>query len=101
MPITINLSLVLSLLGLITGIIAILTFAGTRKKVAIEEGKHLALVDELRKDLNHAYDKIRKLEEESRGNDKILIAMQTDIKHILASIEKLSEAISRRTGDCI
>jgi len=94
-------SMVFGFMGFVVGITTLLTFASNRRKTAVEEGKHLATIEELRRDLDHACDKIRTLENEARENDKRLAEMQTDIKHILKTLEEVKRALNKKTGECV
>lgn len=91
-------SLIFGGMGFLTGITVLIAFATNRRDRAVEEGKHLSTVAELRRDLDHAYEKIRNLEEASKESDENLKVMQNDIKHILAGVNALKDAFNAKFG---
>lgn len=79
---------VASILAFLVGLTALLGFILSRRQAAIEEGKHLESIQQLRRDLDQANVKIRELEDGSHGRD-------VSVGEIKANIERLLEAVRR------
>ena len=98
-PVTIDASALFGIVGFLVGISTLITFVSNRRKSAVEEGKRLACMEEIRRDLDHAYEKIHSLEKNEKETDKVLTEMRTDIKHILRALENVQSSLERRKGE--
>jgi len=96
MTVELDVSLILSLLAIITGIIAIATFAVARKKAAIEEGQHLEAVKQLRRDLDAIEIRTKALETSFQNQDRSIVQIATDIKYIREAIGKIEAKLDRQ-----
>jgi len=78
-----------SLLALLVSAIAIIGFVVARRKSAIEEGKHLETVQQIKRDLDHAYDKIHDLEKAFNERDVALAGIKADVKNVLDAVRRI------------
>jgi len=78
-----------SMVALIVSVLAIVTFIVARRKTAIEEGKHIQTVEQLQKDLERAYAKIRLLEDVSHERDVMTGEIKADVKHLLEAVKRI------------
>jgi septal ring factor EnvC (AmiA/AmiB activator) len=88
-----DITLVLPWLSLALGVIAIYKFAESKKERAMQEGRRHQEIEQLRKDLTNAHDKIRDLEKETRCFDLDLAEVKGDVKHILLVLEKIEKRL--------
>ena len=92
-----DITLVLPWLSLALGAIAIYKFAESKRINAMQEGRRQQEVEQLRKDLTSAHDKIRDLEKEHRCFDIDLAEVKSDVKHILVLLEKIEKRLENGT----
>jgi hypothetical protein len=90
-----NLSDVLPWLSLVVGLAAISKFYTDRRDRAIEEGKMQREIQQLRKDVDSAYLKMREIESAARCVDIDLASVQNDIKHILAALVRIENKLEQ------
>jgi len=86
-------SLILPWLSLILGLIAIYGFYNQRRINAMDQGKKQADIAQLRKDIDHAFDKLHLLEETSKCTDIDLAELKTDMKHVLGALERIERKL--------
>lgn len=82
-----------SVLAVLVSLAALITFAISRYRAAIEEGKHLATIDQLRADLTAAYEKIHKLETITHERDVIVGEIKADLKHVLEGLRRIEHKL--------
>ncbi len=80
---------VASIVALVVSLLAIAGFLIARRKAAIEEGKHLADVQQLRRDLDQARAKIHALEDASHERDLVTTEIKADVKHLLEAVTRI------------
>lgn len=91
-----TLELVLPWISTAVGLAALYGFFDQRKKVAMSEGQRNQEFFQLRKDLDHAYEKLHALEEGVRCTENDLTEVRTDIKHILAALGRIEDTLKGR-----
>jgi len=89
----IDVTTLLPWLSLALGVIAIYKFAESKRERAMQEGRRQQEIEQLRKDLTNAHDKIRDLEKETRCFDLDLTEVKSDVKHILSVLEKIERKL--------
>lgn len=92
----INITSFLPWLSFIIGLIAIYGFYNQRRAYAMEQGKKQADITQLRRDLDHAFEKIHSLEESGRCTDIDLAELRTDMKHVISSLERIEKKLEAR-----
>jgi hypothetical protein len=85
--------------ALVVSILAIVTFLATRRKTAIEEGKHLKTVEQLGKDLNNGHAKIRQLETVSHEQDVTIAEIKSDLKYLVGAVNRIEGKLDERIMD--
>jgi hypothetical protein len=80
---------VASIVALVVSLLAIAGFLIARRKVAVDEGKHLEAVRRLGEDLGHAYAKIHELEAASHERDVVTAEIKADVKHLLEAVARI------------
>jgi hypothetical protein len=84
-----------SILAVLVSVAALITFAISRYKAAIEEGKHLETVEQLRRDLSAAYDKIHQLESITHNRDMIVGEIKADLKHVRDGLKRIEHKLDQ------
>jgi hypothetical protein len=92
----IDISSVLPLISFIIGLIAIYGFYNQRRQTAMDQGKKQADILQLRKDIDHAFDKIQVLEKSGACTDKDLAELRTDMKHVLTALERIERKLESK-----
>ena len=88
-----DINLIMPWLSMAVALIAILRFSDYKRQGAVTEGKKCAEMEQLKRDIASAHDKVRDLEREHRGFDIEIVEMKSDIKHILQSITKIEKML--------
>lgn len=78
-----------SVTAFLVSVTAIVAFLVSRKKAAIEEGKQLKEVEQLRADLDRAHEKIRDLTIKVHAGDVSLASIGTDVKNLLEATKRI------------
>ena len=84
---------VLPWLSIAMGLIAIYKFIESKRTNIMQEGRRQQEIEQLRKDLTQAHDKIRDLEKETRCFDLDLAEVKGDVKHILDSLARIERKL--------
>jgi archaellum component FlaC len=90
-----ELHLILPWLSLAVGVIAISRFYFDRWDRAVEEGKMRGEIEQLRKDIDSAYAKMRDMENVARCVDVDIASIQSDIKHILSALVRIENKLEQ------
>lgn len=98
---TAEMTTVLAIIAVMGNLITIWKFISWIKEKAVEEGERQKTIKQLEKDLGHAYEKIRSLENSVNQTEKVIIEIRGDIKHILKTVEDLKNAFNSKNGGCI
>lgn len=93
MEITTGIALIGSGLSIMMALIAIVKFFDLRRQTVLDEGRRHEVIEQLRRDLDHAYEKVHSLEGDSKKMDRLMAEMKTDIKHILTAIQEIKEKL--------
>lgn len=88
-----DLSTILAVLAIAGNILSFIRFGSMAKEKAVAEGKHLETIDQLRRDLDRAYEKIRTLETAKGETEGDIIEIKNDLKHIIKAIERLEKKL--------
>lgn len=97
--IQLDLATVLSLLGLATGLIAIINFASQRKRTAVEAGKKEEVIEQLRRDLDRAHQKIRTMETCMQQSNLDTSRMAADMEWVKAALARIEARLARAEDD--
>lgn len=62
----------------------------------MDEGKKNLEIEQMRKDLDRAHEKIRNLEGLNAVNDKDIALMKKDIEYIKVSVDEIKEILNKR-----
>jgi 5-bromo-4-chloroindolyl phosphate hydrolysis protein len=89
-------AIIISVLSIIVSLIAIFNFLSQRRRAAMEEGKKDNEIEQMRKDLDRAHEKIRTLENCNAVNDKDIALMKRDIEYIKVSVDEIKEILNKR-----
>jgi len=76
-------------LSIIGTAIAIYAFLNQRRNNAVEQGKKQQEIEQLKKDLREAFEKLRILEKASSCTDVSIEGLKKDVKYIVMMIEKI------------
>jgi len=80
---------VASIVALVVSLLAIAGFLIARRKVAVDEGRHLEAVRRLGEDLNRAFTRIHELETASHERDVVTAEIKADVKNLLAAVARI------------
>jgi hypothetical protein len=83
-----------TLVSLIVGCTAIYNFSLARRQAAMAEGKRMQEQDQIRRDLDRAYEKIRVLETGGQTTALELVEIKTTLKYIRESIERMESKLN-------
>jgi uncharacterized protein YlxW (UPF0749 family) len=92
-----SIELIIPWVSLIVGLIAVASFATQRKKAAMDEGRRLADIGQLRKDLDRAFEKVHALEASRSCTDIDIAELKTDMKHVIAALERIENRLAGAT----
>ena len=84
-----DMAFILSILAILGSLLNFWKFGTAVKERALAEGKHLETIDQLRRDLDRAYEKIRTLECDTGKVEGDIIEIKNDIKHMLKAVERM------------
>jgi len=82
-------------LSILVALAAIAKFFDLRRHTVLDEGRRREVIEQLRRDLDHAYEKVRELERDNKKTDRMMVEMKTDIKHILKSLDEIKEKLEK------
>ena len=85
----------LPIISILVGVSAIIGFFSNRKAAAVLEGKRQKELEQLEKDVMAAHEKIRQLEEAGKCTDGDIRELKTDMKHVIAALERIEAGISK------
>lgn len=85
-----------TVVAILVGLSALVTFWTTRRRAVLEEGKKAQEVEQLKRDLDRAHEKIRQIEIKLTSAEGDMRELKTDVKHILAAINRLEQKIDVR-----
>lgn len=88
-------SLAAAVVAVVVGLSTLYSFGVSRRKAAMEEGKKDERFQQMAKDLERAFDKIRTLESANHVSDKSLGEIKIMLANIKESLDKLSEKFDR------
>lgn len=91
-----TLPLIASAVSIVVGISALISFYGTRRRAAIEEGKMLARHEATASHIADHERRIDALELRAGNMDTVIAEIRTDQRHILDAIREIKTALDRR-----
>ncbi len=91
-----GIAIIISILSVMVSLITIYNFFLQRRKAAMNEGKKNLEIEQMRKDLDRAHEKIRNLEGLNAVNDKDIALMKRDIEYIKASVDEIKDILNKR-----
>lgn len=86
-----DIATLMAVLAIAGHVLSFLRFGSLAKERAVAEGKHLETIDQLRRDLDRAYEKIRMLEGTTNTTEGDIIEIKNDLKHIIKAIERMEK----------
>jgi hypothetical protein len=88
-----DLALIVAVTALIGNVLSFIRFGSFARDKAIEEGRRHETMEQLRRDLVAAHDKIRILEKGHGEMEGDIIEIKSDLKHIIKAIERLEKKL--------
>lgn len=84
-----------SFVALCVGVTVLFNFGVTRRKAAMEAGRKEEQMEQLKKDLDHAFEKIHALEDGRHVTETALVEIRTILTNIKESLDRLSTKFDR------
>lgn len=93
---TLDVTLVIAIIGCL---LAVSAWIDSRRKAAMKEGEQKQTVSQLRADLDKARERVAILEDRLREADGDVREIKADIKHLISTVDRMSEKLDRHLED--
>jgi predicted nucleic acid-binding Zn-ribbon protein len=89
---TLDLTMAIAIIGCL---LAVSAWIDSRRKAAMKEGEQKGTVARLREDLLGAERKIAALEERLRDSDGDVREIKSDVKHLIATLDRMADKLDK------
>ena len=90
-----DLHMIITILSALASVTVVATFLSTRRRSAMDEGKRLEQMEQMRRDIEKAWARVHDQEQKLAKHDTDVGQIVTNLGHVLKAIERLETKIDK------